>query len=134
MSQMPNRDADLQPPKWRQRSETDAHPWRQGLPKAWQDQVVAPLVFEIQREYEVAASRVIGRDEDAACCYCAYSYSLTELCCDDGDVLFEAAAYAEELSAWRLHDGRWLIRRTFNTRDDCGHARPFYCLSEKMPR
>jgi hypothetical protein len=124
----------LRPPTSKRRDTPEAHLWCEGLPKEWQEQVIAPLVFEIQREYEVAARRVIGKDEDDAPCYCDYRYALTELCCDDADVFFEAPTYAEELTAWRLRDTRWLIRRRIITRDDCESARAFYCLSENMPR
>jgi hypothetical protein len=99
------------------------------------DLVVVPRVFEIQREYEVAAARVIGRDDSAAPCFCAYSYRSTKLCCDDNDVFYEATIYCEELSAWRLRDGRWLSWRLVVTGDDDGEkAGVRYALSEKMPR
>ena len=119
----------------RSSAETATHPRHRGLPAHWGDSVVAPLVFEVQREYEIPAARIIGRDEDDLSCYCAYSYSLPELCCDDDDVFYEAAVYAEELCAWRLRDGRWLVRRIVLTRDDEEEsAEASYCLSEAMPR
>jgi hypothetical protein len=119
---------------WDARSKINAHRWNQGLPANWEYLVIVPLVFEIQREYEVAATRVIGQDTGGASCYCSYHYIRTELGYNDDDVLYEAVVYAEEQSGWRLSDGRWLVRRSLATRDDCENPRVDFCLSEKMPR
>lgn len=119
---------------WRHRLETDTHPWRQGLPESWFERVVEPLVFEIQREYEVAAARVIGHDETNTPCYCAYTYALTDLCCEDDDVLYETVIYAEERLAWRLQDGRWLIRHAVSAPEDCGHSRTCLSIADAMPQ
>lgn len=131
---LPNPYRSLRHPlRFQPRSVTDKYPWRQGLPAEWEDAIAAPLVFEIQREYEIIATRVIGRDANNLACYCKYSYALSELYCDDDDVFYEATASAVELSAWRIQDCRWLVRRIFVARDDCKGTELSYYLSEKMP-
>jgi hypothetical protein len=122
------------PVVWRRRTEIDGYPWREALPKEWQAAVVAPIAFVVQRDYEAAANSVIGRDEENAPCFCAYLYALMELRSDDGEELRAEAAYAEETLSWRLRDGRWLLRRSVTVGEDGEAGRPFYCLSETMPR
>jgi hypothetical protein len=106
--------------------------WRQNLPREWQEMVVAPLQLDSQRDYEMAAERVIGRDEDDEPCYCVYRYIVTETRSDDDEEFYQIAAYAESLSAWRLRDGRWLIHRLIARDGEPGTG--FYSFSETMPR
>lgn len=118
---------------WQQPAESTHHPWRNGLPGCWLEKVVQPSGFEIQREYEVAAARVLGHDANDIPCFCAYSYALTQLCCEDDDVLYEIVVYAEERVGWRLTDGRWLIRHAVSATEDCDHSRSWLTLSDAMP-
>lgn len=106
--------------------------WREGLPAEWLHAVVPPLALETYRDYELAAQRTVGRDEDDAPCYCAWCFVMTETRSDDDEDYYQLVAYAEALSAWRLRDGRWLIRRTVSRDGDGG--RPFYSLADSMPR
>lgn len=108
--------------------------WSQELPRSWKDLVVAPLSFDIFREYEIAADRTIGRDESNTPCYCASRYLVTDLQSDDDDEFYETAAYAESLTAWRLRDERWLIYRTVVGNDGMNCVQRFFTLSESMPR
>jgi hypothetical protein len=73
--------------------------WSQNLPPAWKELVVAPVAFDVFREYEIAADRTVGRDEDAAPCYCTSRYLMTDLRSDDDDTFYEALSYAETLTA-----------------------------------
>ncbi|MGB0126017.1 MAG: hypothetical protein WBP72_00165 [Rhodocyclaceae bacterium] len=96
--------------------------------------MVPPLRFEIQREYEVAAARVIGRDERDMPCYCAYTYTLTQLYCEDDDVLYVTVVYAEERVAWRLRTGQWLIRHAVAAHEDCAHSSTSLFFADSMPK
>lgn len=112
--------------------EAEGMAWAAALPAAWRKAVVAPLSFEVFREYEVNAWRCVGRDEDGEPCYCAHAYLLNNLCSDDGEDFYEELAYGEALSAWRLRDGRWLAFRT--VAGGGGEVQRFHSLSESMPR
>jgi hypothetical protein len=106
--------------------------WQQNLPSEWQDAVIAPLEIRTYRDYEMAAERIVGRDEDDAPCYCASRFIVTETRSDDDEEFYQVAAYAESLSAWRMRDGRWLIHRLI-TRDG-ERGRSFYSFGDHMPR
>jgi hypothetical protein len=108
--------------------------WWKDLPAQWQTQAVAPVRFDIFHEYEMAADRTIGHDEDQQACYCALRYMLTELRSDDDDQYYEAPAYAESIIAWRLHDGRWLILRSIVDDFDLGTVRRILTFGASMPR
>ena len=106
--------------------------WRQHLPREWRRLVVAPLTIERFRDYEMAAERTIGRDEDESPCYFATRFVVTDLRSDDDEEYYQVATYAEALTAWRLRDGRWLIHRMINREGE--DATTFYSFSEQMPR
>jgi hypothetical protein len=122
------------PPASRHRGETRTHPWRIGLPADWQHAAVPPLRFEIHWEYEADAARVIGCDAQGTPCYCAHRYALTQLRSEEDDQFYESVVYREERFAWRLQDGRWLVRHTVATDEDCDHSRSSVFLSDAMPR
>ena len=107
--------------------------WQQGLPAEWQPHVVAPLYFDHYMDYELAAARILGRDEDDKACYCAYSFVLESRA---GRLPSTAAAhYAESVRAWRLRDGRWLIHRVvIGGNGELDKGRGFFSLGESMPR
>jgi hypothetical protein len=106
--------------------------WRQNLPREWRRQVVAPLTIERFRDYEMAAERTVGRDEDAQHCYFATRVVVTDLRSDDDEEYYQIAAYAEATTAWRLRDGRWLIHRLITRDGEPGSG--FYALGDRMPR
>lgn len=106
--------------------------WRRDIPKEWQRLVVAPLVIERFRDYEMAAERVIGRDEDEQPCYCGSRFVVMETRSDDDEEFYQIAAYAESIQAWRLRDGRWLIHRLISRDGEPGSG--FYSFSDRMPR
>lgn len=125
------RDAGRAPASERERADID---WKALLPRAWREQVVAPLEFEVFREYEIAAQRVRGLDEDGLPCYCAHQVQLQELRSDDDEEFYQVVTYAERLSAWRLRDGRWLIYRQVGGADCAAPLQGFYAFSDNMPR
>ncbi|THF56894.1 hypothetical protein [Pseudothauera rhizosphaerae] len=112
----------------------EEHPWREGLPVAWRDQVVAPLDFEIHRDEELAAQRVFGRDADGTPCYYAHAWTMSEPCSDDDEEFYLVATAGESVTAWRLRDERWLVRRVVMGNERCVAPQPFYVFSESMPR
>ena len=106
--------------------------WRLDLPRQWRRQVIAPLTIERFRDYEMAAERSIGRDENEQPCYMAARVVVTDVRSDDDEEYYQVAAYAEATSAWRLRDGRWLVYRLI--RRDGEEGSGFYSLGEHMPR
>jgi len=113
-------------------TEAEVARWQRDLPKEWRDGVVAPLALETYRDYEMAAERSVGRDEDHQPCYCRAQFIVTDVRSDDDEEYYQIAAYAEVLTAWRLRDGRWLIHRLIKREGERGTA--FYTLGESMPR
>lgn len=108
--------------------------WRRHLPAEWSEQVVAALDFASFREYEIAAGRCFGYDEDGAGCYYAHDYALEETRSDDDESYYRVIAYGETVRAWRLRDGRWLNFRQARGGDDGAPHRGFFTLTETPPR
>lgn len=120
----------------RSRSLRECHgvSWKRLLPSSWAEFAVAPIQFDIFREFEIAADRTIGYDEEFEPCYCASRYVLTDLRSDDDDVFYEEPVYAEALAAWRLRDDRWLIFRKVVGNYASGAVQSFFSFSDSMPR
>ena len=108
--------------------------WQQRLPLQWRAMVVGPLRFALHREYEVAASRMFGYDEDERPCYYHHQFHLDAPRTDDGEDFYAALVYGEEVEAWRLVDGRWLVWKAIAREEDEGIARGFFQFSQEMPR
>lgn len=113
---------------------TEACDWRDRLPKNWRAMVVAPGEFTRHREYEIAAERIFGTDEDGRRCFYAHSYVLPGCRSDDDEEFYAVIVYAESVRAWRLRDDRWLIYRIVHTDEDCTPSRGFYSFSEHCPQ
>ncbi len=107
--------------------------WRARLPPNWRDAVDAPLYFRHYREYEIDAQRTVGYDEDDRPCFVAHEVFLTRLSSDDDEEFYESIAYADSMSAWRLHDGRWLVLRITQP-GGCAIDGGFYAISPEIPR
>ncbi len=108
--------------------------WSQDLPPALRELVVAPVSFDVFREYEMAADRTRGHDAANEPCYCAFRHVLTQWRSDDDEVFYEAPVHAETLTAWRLLDARWLICRSTVDDFDLGAGQTDFSLSDAMPR
>lgn len=107
--------------------------WRRLLPAQWQLEVVVALDFASFRDYEIAAGRCFGYDEDGRGCYYAHDYALVEPRSDDDESFYAALTEAETQRAWRLRDGRWLsFRRRYG--EDGAPQRGFFTLTETPPR
>lgn len=107
-------------PGHRRRRSADI-PWTEALPCQWRELVCAPLYFDHYLDYQLAAERILGRDQEDETCFCAHS------------VILEEEGYREFLRAWRLRDGRWLIHRIVVRNGRADKARGFYSLGEAMP-
>jgi hypothetical protein len=108
--------------------------WRAQLPSEWREQVIPPRTFRVFREYEIAARRVIGYDNDQQPCYCAYDCRLVDLCSDDDEDFYTELAYRESVTAWRIQDGRWLIDRSVEALGDNGNCERCLSIETQMPR
>ena len=112
----------------------DSEPdWLDHLAAEWLNAVDPPLYFEQYSEYEIRAERAVGFDADDQPCFTSHRYLLTDLVSDDDDSFYEVVAYCEEMAAWRLRDGRWLVYRR-NSANRGGEPRSFYTFSQSMPR
>jgi len=116
------------------RASPSAHDWQQHLPADWRQQVVVALDFTEHREYEMPASRTLGRDAEGALCYYAHRYLLEESRSDDDEDFYRVVAYGEQVHAWRLRDERWLIYRQVQSGDEQTPGRAFYSFSAQPPR
>uniref|UniRef100_Q47G01 Uncharacterized protein n=1 Tax=Dechloromonas aromatica (strain RCB) TaxID=159087 RepID=Q47G01_DECAR len=107
--------------------------WQKHLPEAWLAAIEPPLYFRHYSEYEIFAERSVGYDADDCPCFTTHQFILTSMASDDDEEFYEVVTYAEEMSAWRLRDERWLIFRTITT-STCNAPRGFYAVSPDMPR
>lgn len=108
--------------------------WWQGLPLPIRGLVIAPISFDVLQEYEMAADRTRGYDDDHNPCFCAFRYVVTQLRSDDDEVFYEAPVYAETVTSWRLLDARWLVCHTTIGNLDRGEFQTRLSLSDTMPR
>lgn len=107
--------------------------WKRHLPADWADAVEPPLYFHHHQEYEIAARRSLGYDADDQPCFVTHRYVLTRLVTDDDEDFYEETVYSEEMHAWRLRDGRWLVYRIHQV-GDVNSPRGFYALHPDIPR
>lgn len=115
-------------------SEPLSHPeaiWCALLPALWRPMAVTPVVFDLQRDYEVAAERLRGEDEAGKCCFRSYRYLAHDMRSDDDEDYYMAVTYGISLTAWLLRDGRWLSRRLSSDGSESG--RVFFVLGESDP-
>lgn len=118
----------------RHSSREKANPdWQQALPMDWRPAIIQPLCFATYTEHEMPASRSLGYDEDHNACYYRHVFLLSAVRSDDDEEYYSAVVYGEEVRAWRLRDGRWLVWRLIRQEGDCSSGRDFYCFSESMP-
>jgi hypothetical protein len=84
----------------------------------------------VNRDLDAGAERWLGYDEEEEPCYCRYRFQVPigSLNGDNQDV------YSEDLAAWRMRDGRWLIHRIITCQADGRTDYAFYAFSENMPK
>ncbi len=104
--------------------------WADGLPLLWRSLTIGPLWVDVNRDADAGAERWLGYDEEEQPCYCRYQFQVPI-----GSVAGEREGlYKEDLRAWRMRDGRWLIHRIITRQADGGQSYAFYAFSESMPR
>jgi hypothetical protein len=102
--------------------------WSSRVPMLWRSLTIGPLWVNVNRDEDAAAERWMGYDEEDQPCYCRYLFRVPI------DSLAEGGLYKEDLAAWRMRDGRWLIHRVITCHSDGQAAYAFYTFSESMPR
>jgi hypothetical protein len=107
--------------------------WKVLLTSEWLEQVVAPNTFRVFREYEIPARRVLGYDDAGKPCFCAHDYRLLDARSDDDEEFYQALAYGEAVTAWRLQDGRWLVHRSVEQIGDEGTTDSDFTFATRMP-
>jgi len=108
--------------------------WAERVPQLWRGLTIGPLWVDVNRDADAGAERWVGYDEEEAPCYCRYRFQV-DIGSLAGDALRQGRpGYSEDLAAWRMRDGRWLIHRIINCHADAGTSYAFYAFSESMPR
>lgn len=107
--------------------------WQQALPAEWRHAAIAPHRFDTWRDYEIDAARTVGFDAEDKPCFCRHAFALDTLRSDDDDEFYAAVVYGEEVRAWRLSDGRWLVWRS-EYQEGCRPDLGEYSFSDRMPR
>ena len=108
--------------------------WADDLPPDLKDLVVAPIHFDVFREFEIQADHTCGRDASDQPCYNEFRFVVTQLCSDDDELYYETPVYAEATTSWRLLDERWLVCRTTVRSFEPEQVQTSFSLSEVMPR
>lgn len=104
--------------------------WAARLPAFWRGLTIGPLWVDVNRDEGTGAERWMGYDEEEQPCFCRYRFQVPIGFIDSG----VESHYSEDLAAWRLRDGRWLIHRVINSLGEGKAAYAFYAFSERMPR
>jgi hypothetical protein len=102
--------------------------WAERLPALWRSLTISPLWVEVHRDELSGAERWVGHDEEEHPCFCKHSFKL------DIGALGGPSGYAEDLVAWRMRDGRWLIHRIIMSHAEGRTSYAFYAFADRMPR
>ena len=108
--------------------------WRDDLPLDLTHLVVAPVKFDVARDYEMWADHTQVCDARNQPCYCEFRFVLTQLRSDDDEVFYEAPVYAESVRSWRLVDERWLVCKDTVENFEPSVTQTHLYLSYTMPR
>ena len=112
--------------------------WNKGLPEQYAAAVIAPFSFEHFEDDLASARKFRGFDTSGCMCYYRHAYSRTAPRLDDEDCFHESETYYEEVIAWRLENGSWLVRRYEASGEEghCGRrlAAPSYAVVDAVPR
>lgn len=108
--------------------------WSARLPLLWRSLTIGPLWVDVNRDLDVGAERWVGYDEEEQPCYCRYCFQIDIGSVAGGVPSGREPGYREDLAAWRMRDGRWLIHRVIHCHADDRQSYAFYAFSERMPR
>lgn len=82
--------------------------WHQGWTGGLGAILVKPRRFERHVDHDVPAIRVRGFDAGGHPCYVRQHYVIHEERFDEDDLPLRVETFSEQVTAWRLPDGRWL--------------------------
>ncbi len=67
-----------------------------------------PVQFDRQEDRGIPALKVHGIDAQGRRCYYRHDYTVRDETLDDEDLPVQVETYREQVTGWRLPDGRWL--------------------------
>jgi hypothetical protein len=67
-----------------------------------------PVRFEHHEDRDIPALKLHGLDAAGRRCYYRHLYAVRDETFDDDDLPTRVETYREQVTAWRLPDGRWL--------------------------
>jgi hypothetical protein len=102
--------------------------WAGRVPVQWRKLTIGPLWIEVHRDKDSHAERWVGYDEEDSPCLCRYYFQWMAGATD------KHGGHEEDLMAWRMRDGRWLIHRIIMRHATGETSYAFYAFSESMPR
>jgi len=110
--------------------------WKTGLPRESGPATVAPVALEQFVDEEASARRIKGYDHLGIMCYYHHAFALGRERFDEEGLYDENEAYRQEITAWRLYTGGWLVRKyEAGAHGDCAGrlVNPDYWISETCP-
>ncbi len=82
--------------------------WQRGWTSGLGAVLVKPRRFERHIDHGVPAVRILGFDAGGKPCYFRQHYAIREERFDEDDLPVRVETHREQVTAWRLADGRWL--------------------------
>lgn len=110
--------------------------WKTGLPRECHPATVPPVVLEKFEEAALNALRVKGFDPLGKLCYYHHAYALYQECLDEEGLYGESETFRQEITAWRLYTGSWLVRKyEAGAHSDCAKRlmKPRFWISGTCP-
>ncbi|NEX19629.1 hypothetical protein G3480_04760 [Thiorhodococcus mannitoliphagus] len=107
--------------------------WSSLLTPEWRGRVITPGAFRVHHEHEMAAKRVLGYDSRGQPCFYAHDYRQMDVRSDDDEDFYQALAYSESITAWRLRSGLWLVHRRVEPLGEEGESGSSFGLEARMP-
>ncbi len=110
--------------------------WKTGLPVKNVPTTIPPVALEKFQDETAHALRVKGFDSQGQFCHYHHAYALNRERFDEEGFYDENEAYRQEITAWRLSGGGWLVRKyEAGAHGDCAGRlmKPDYWISETCP-
>lgn len=112
----------------------DGLQWWSAIPWYLKDLVVPPVLFHTDTEYEVQAARTLGKDLWDEPCYCAFRYIQRPMQLKEPAADAASPVFAQNIDAWRLVDGHWLVLTRTYADFDTGSFDQDLTIQSGMPR
>jgi hypothetical protein len=110
--------------------------WQNGLPPESLGATVTPLTLESFADKMAYARKTKGYDAAGALCFYHHAYSMPNERFDEDGIFQESEAHYQEVTAWRLYTGDWLVRRyEAGEQGVCGSrlVPPSYAVMSSLP-